>query len=282
MEALFHKTSFKVSKEITKNYSTSFSLGISVFSPAYKNAIYSIYGFVRLADEIVDSFHAHDKAQLISEFSEETFKAIERGISLNPVLNAYQNTVNEYKIDKKYIEDFLSSMGKDISNNYYETDKYDEYIYGSAEVVGLMCLKVFCGKNENLFGELIESAKALGSSFQKVNFLRDIKSDIEERGRIYLPGVSEKVLINNENKKVLEHTIEEEFKTALKGIQRLPGGVKLGVYSAYLYYWMLFKKIQKLDVEILLSKRVRISNFTKLMLLLKSLIEVKILRTVNE
>ncbi len=282
MEALFHKTSFKVSKEITKNYSTSFSLGISVFSPAYKNAIYSIYGFVRLADEIVDSFHAHDKTRLISEFSEETFKAIERGISLNPVLNAYQNTVNEYKIDKKYIEDFLSSMGKDISNNYYETDKYDEYIYGSAEVVGLMCLKVFCGKNENLFGELIESAKALGSSFQKVNFLRDIKSDIEERGRIYLPGVSEKVLINNENKKVLEHTIEEEFKTALKGIQRLPGGVKLGVYSAYLYYWMLFKKIQKLDVEILLSKRVRISNFTKLMLLLKSLIEVKILRTVNE
>jgi len=282
MEALFHKTSFKVSKEITKNYSTSFSLGISVFSPAYKNAIYSIYGFVRLADEIVDSFHAHDKTRLISEFSEETFKAIERGISLNPVLNAYQNTVNEYKIDKKYIEDFLSSMEKDISNNYYETDKYDEYIYGSAEVVGLMCLKVFCGKNENLFGELIESAKALGSSFQKVNFLRDIKSDIEERGRIYLPGVSEKVLINNENKKVLEHTIEEEFKTALKGIQRLPGGVKLGVYSAYLYYWMLFKKIQKLDVEILLSKRVRISNFTKLMLLLKSLIEVKILRTVNE
>jgi len=282
MEALFHKTSFKVSKEITKNYSTSFSLGISVFSPAYKNAIYSIYGFVRLADEIVDSFHAHDKTRLISEFSEETFKAIERGISLNPVLNAYQNTVNEYKIDKKYIEDFLSSMGKDISNNYYETDKYDEYIYGSAEVVGLMCLKVFCGKNENLFGELIESAKALGSSFQKVNFLRDIKSDIEERGRIYLPGVSEKVLINNENKKVLENTIEEEFKTALKGIQRLPGGVKLGVYSAYLYYWMLFKKIQKLDVEILLSKRVRISNFTKLMLLLKSLIEVKILRTVNE
>ncbi len=278
MEALYHKTSFKISKDVTTSYSTSFSLGIKAFAPTFKDAIYSIYGYVRLADEIVDSFHDHEKEKLLSEFREETYKAIERGISVNPVINSFQNTVNEFNIDLNYVDDFLLSMENDLTNSYYEKNKFDEYIYGSAEVVGLMCLKVFCGKDEMLFNNLIEPAKALGSAFQKVNFLRDIKSDIEERGRIYLPGVSEKVLINNENKKMMEKKIEDEFKSALKGILKLPHGVKLGVYSAYLYYRVLFNKIKKLDVEVLLKRRVRISNFTKLALLLKSLIEVKLLR----
>ncbi|RPI74405.1 MAG: phytoene/squalene synthase family protein [Ignavibacteriales bacterium] len=282
MEALYHKTSFKISKEVTRSYSTSFSLGISVFAPDYKDAIYAIYGYVRLADEIVDSFHGYEKEKLLAEFKEETYKSLERGISLNPVINSFQKTVNEYNIEKQLIDDFLFSMKMDLSNSYYESRHFDEYIYGSAEVVGLMCLKVFCGKDENLFKELLEPAKALGSAFQKVNFLRDIKSDIEERGRIYLPGVSEKVLITNENKRELEKTVNEEFKSALKGIMKLPKGVKFGVYSAYLYYWMLFKKIQKHDVEVLLKKRVRISNFTKLVLLLKSLIEIKYYEIVNE
>lgn len=278
MEELYHKVSYKISKLITRNYSTSFSLGISAFAPAHKNAIYSIYGYVRLADEIVDSFHNHNKKQLLDEFREETHKAIEQGISINPVLDSFQNTVRKYKIDIEFIDGFLNSMEKDLYNNYYEAKSYDEYIYGSAEVVGLMCLRVFCEGDDRLFSELIEPAKKLGSAFQKVNFLRDIKSDIEERGRIYLPGVNEKVLINNANKKRLEADIEEEFKEALKGIMRLPAGTRLGVYSAYLYYHILFRKIEKLDVEDLLAKRVRISNFTKFALLIKSLIEVKILK----
>lgn len=279
MEALYHKTTFKLSKAITRSYSTSFSLGISVFAPAYKDAIYAIYGYVRLADEIVDSFHNHNKQELLDEFKKETYKAIETGISTNPVINAFQLTVNKYGIEKVHIDAFLNSMEWDLSKNYYEKRDYDNYIYGSAEVVGLMCLRVFCYKNDELYNELLQPAKSLGSAFQKVNFLRDIKSDIQERGRIYLPGVDHAVKINNENKKFLEHDIDNEFKNALEGIKKLPNGVRLGVYSAYLYYLILFNKIKRLDVDELLRKRVRISNWTKLALLIKSLIEVKILRS---
>ena len=274
----YHNTTFKINKLITRCYSTSFSLGISVFAPEYRNAVYAIYGYVRLADEIVDSFHGFDKKFLLQDFREETFRAIKSGISTNPVINAFQKTVNDYAIDVKYVADFLDSMEMDLYNDYYERKVYDEYIYGSAEVVGLMCLKVFCNKDDVLFQKLLKPAKSLGSAFQKVNFLRDIKSDIEERGRIYLPGVDSELKIDNENKKKLEADVEVEFKEALKGIRQLPNGVRLGVYSAYLYYWMLFKKIKRLKVEQLLVKRVRISNVTKLMLLLKSLFEVKILR----
>ena len=278
MEALYHKTTFKLSKVMTRSYSTSFSLGISVFAPAYKDAIYAIYGYVRLADEIVDSFHKHSKRELLQEFREETHKAIEIGISTNPVINAFQLTVNQYNIDIEYIDAFLNSMEWDLDNSYYDHKNYDNYIYGSAEVVGLMCLRVFCNNNDKLFNELLQPAKSLGSAFQKVNFLRDIKSDIQERGRIYLPGVDRAIKINNENKKILEQDIDNEFKNALNGIKRLPSGVRLGVYSAYLYYLILFKKIKKLDVDELLRKRVRISNWTKFALLFKSLVEVKILR----
>jgi len=278
MEALYHKTTFKLSKVMTRSYSTSFSLGISVFAPAYKDAIYAIYGYVRLADEIVDSFHKHSKRELLQEFREETHKAIEIGISTNPVIHAFQLTVNQYNIDIEYIDAFLNSMEWDLDNSYYDHKNYDNYIYGSAEVVGLMCLRVFCNNNDKLFNELLQPAKSLGSAFQKVNFLRDIKSDIQERGRIYLPGVDRAIKINNENKKILEQDIDNEFKNALNGIKRLPSGVRLGVYSAYLYYLILFKKIKKLDVDELLRKRVRISNWTKFALLFKSLVEVKILR----
>ena len=278
MMELYHKTTFKISKLITRNYSTSFSLGISAFAPAYRNAIYSVYGYVRLADEIVDSFHGYDKHQLLNDFRNETLKAIDSGLSTNPVINSFQLTVNQYKIDKEYIIKFLDSMEMDLSNNYYEKDHYNKYVYGSAEVVGLICLKVFCDKNDNLFEELIYPARCLGSAFQKVNFLRDIKSDIEERGRIYLPGVDNLNSIDDENKKKLEHDIDLEFREALRGIKKLPNGVRLGVYSAYLYYLFLFKKIKKLNVKDLLNGRVRISNLTKFALLIKSLIEVKILR----
>ncbi len=279
MEAVYHNTAFKVSKVITNSYSTSFSLGIRVFSPYYRDAIYAVYGYVRLADEIVDSFHNYEKKLLLDDFRRETFEAINRGISTNPVINSFQVAVNKYGIDLKYVQDFLNSMEMDLSNNYYEPKVYDDYIYGSAEVVGLMCLKVFCYGHPGLFEELLGSAKSLGSAFQKVNFLRDIKSDLAERGRIYLPGVNEKTNITDANKRKLEENIHAEFESALKGIKRLPAGVKLGVYSAYLYYLGLFNKIRKSDVELLLRKRVRVSNFSKIALLIKSWLEVKVLKT---
>lgn len=276
---LYHKTSSKISKIVTRSYSTSFSLGISLFSLSYRDAIYGIYGFVRIADEIVDTFHDFDKAKLMSDFRKETDEALKTGLSTNPILHSFVQTVKKYDIDYSYIKAFLDSMEMDLSNSYYEHKEYDEYIYGSAEVVGLMCLQIFCGKNEDLFNELIEPAKALGSAFQKVNFLRDIKSDIDERGRIYLPGVDNEVEIDDSSKQKLEFEIEIEFAEALSGIKRLPHGVKLGVYSAYLYYTVLFKKIKKMRVNELLKRRVRVSNITKSALVVKSLVEVKIFKT---
>jgi phytoene/squalene synthetase len=276
---LYHKSSFDISKIITQNYSTSFSLGIMAFAPKYREPIYAIYGYVRLADEIVDSFHDHDKKKLLSDFRTETFKAIEEGISTNPILHSFQLTVKKYNIDHSHINAFLDSMEMDLHNDYYEENHYNNYIYGSAEVVGLMCLKVFVDGNQNQYDALLEPARALGSAFQKVNFLRDIKSDIEERGRIYLPGINQFVSINDLSKKDLENEIDVEFTLALEGIRRLPAGVRLGVYSAYLYYVKLFDKIRKTHIKKLLSKRVRVSNSHKLMLLIKSIIEVKVLKT---
>ncbi len=280
MQELYDKVSFKLSKVITNNYSTSFSLGISVFSPKFRKPIYAIYAFVRLADEIVDSFHDYDKKKLLSEFREETHRAIENRISTNPVLHSFQQTVHQYNIAIEHIDAFLESMEMDLYKNYYDENLYDRYIYGSAEVVGLMCLKVFCSGNQDEFNRLVEPARMLGSAFQKVNFLRDIKSDIEERGRIYLPGISHVISIDNESKQKLEAIVEKEFNEALKGISQLSAGVKLGVYTAYLYYRVLFNKIKKLDVEELMKKRVRVPNHKKIILLLKSIIKIKILQTV--
>lgn len=276
---IYHKSAFDISKIITQNYSTSFSMGILAFAPKYRDPIYAIYGYVRLADEIVDSFHQHNKKQLLLDFREETFKAIKEGISTNPILHSFQLTVSKYNIEHAHINAFLDSMEMDLYNNYYEEKHYENYIYGSAEVVGLMCLKVFVDGDQKQYETLLEPARALGSAFQKVNFLRDIKSDIEERGRIYLPGVNEFFLVNDNSKKDLENEVEHEFRVALEGIRKLPAGVRLGVYSAYLYYIKLFDKIRNTHINKLMDKRVRVSNSHKLMLLLKSIIEVKVLRT---
>lgn len=275
---LYNKTSYEISKLVTKNYSTSFSLGIAAFAPQYRNAIYGIYGFVRLADEIVDTFNEFDQKYLMTNFRKETEEALRTGISTNPVLQAFILTVKEYKIDYHYIDAFLSSMEMDLTNSYYEPQQYKDYIYGSAEVVGLMCLQVFTGNDEKLFNELIEPARSLGSAFQKVNFLRDIKSDMEERDRIYLPGVNHAIKIDDKNKRNLEKEIEIEFQNALNGIKKLPAGVKLGVYSAYLYYKGLFKKIKRLKIKELMKQRVRVSNTTKIALLLRGIFEIKILK----
>ncbi len=275
MIQLYHNTAFSQSQLLTKAYSTSFSLGIKTFSKDYRNPIYAIYGFVRIADEIVDTFHEHDKVSLMKKFRADTFEAIEKGISTNPILHAFQLVVNEYKIDVALVDTFLKSMEMDLDNSSYKRDAYDEYIYGSAEVVGLMCLKIFTFSEKNKFDELVFPAKMLGSAFQKVNFLRDIDSDLSERGRIYFPDVNSSDSISNLSKAKLESEITLEFREALKGIVKLPVGVKLGVYSAYLYYYFLFRKIQKLGVEQLMTKRVRISNFTKIILLVKSYFDIK-------
>ncbi|NMB82611.1 MAG: phytoene/squalene synthase family protein [Ignavibacteria bacterium] len=278
MIQLYHNTSYAISKKLTNVYSTSFSLGIKAFAKEYRDPIYAIYGFVRLADEIVDTFHEYNKAELIKQFRIDTFKAINDGISTNPVLHSFQLVVNQYKIDHSLIDAFLYSMEMDLDKSSYQREVYDTYIYGSAEVVGLMCLKVFVNGDEEKYRELLYPAKMLGSAFQKVNFLRDIKSDIDERGRIYLPDVHKSEGIDDSNKKRLEAEVKEEFHQALKGILKLPIGVKLGVYSAYLYYYVLFKKIERLGVDELLKKRVRISNVTKLFLLVKSYWAIKVVK----
>ncbi len=275
---LYSKISYRISRLVTTYYSTSFSLGIVAFSSKYQEAIYSIYGFVRIADEIVDTFHDQDKPILFEEFRCDTYKSIDRGLSTNPVLHSFQKTVNKYNIDREYIAAFLYSMELDISNKHYHRPLYNKYVYGSAEVVGLMCLKIFCDGNEALFRELIDPARALGSAFQKVNFLRDMKSDLDERGRIYFPGIAEQSDMTNLEKEKLELEIDEEFRNALPGIKILPVGAKHGVYSAYLYYYVLFKKIRKKSIDELMKQRIRISNFTKLFLLIKSFLTVRFLR----
>ncbi len=268
--------SFEINKAITKKYSTSFSFGILAFSPEYRNPIYGIYGFVRIADEIVDTFHGYDKKKLLDRFREDTHSAIKEGISANPVINAFQEVVRKYNIETELIDSFLDSMEMDIEISSHGRLSYDKYVYGSAEAVGLMCLKVFCSGNETEYNKLKYSAKKLGSAFQKVNFLRDINSDLKERGRIYLPDTDNASFITDERKKLLENEVEEEFKDAIEGIKKLPAGVKLGVYSAYIYYLMLFKKIKKTSIKDLLTRRIRIPNWLKAALFVKSFVEIKL------
>lgn len=271
---LFDRTSYHISKRVTNNYSTSFSLGIKVLAKKFHNPIYAIYGFVRYADEIVDTFHNHDKEILLEEFKVETYKAIEQKISLNPVLQSFQLVVNEYNIDRSLIEAFFHSMSMDLEHVDYDNEKYEQYIYGSAEVVGLMCLYVFCDGNEDKYIELEYSAKKLGAAFQKVNFLRDIKSDFKERGRVYFPGID----LNNfdsSSKSEIEKDIKSDFDEALKGIKKLPKGASIGVYLAYVYYLKLFSKIRSCPVNEILDRRVRVPDFVKLILLLKTYIRYK-------
>ncbi len=278
---LYKDVSVKMSRSLTSAYSTSFSMGIRAFSPEYREPIYSIYGFVRIADEIVDTFFDYDQSELMNKFRQDTIEALETGISTNPVLFAFQKVVREYNIEWELVDSFLKSMEKDLDEKSHSSMSYDEYVYGSAEAVGLMCLKVFCKGDQGMYDKLKFPAKMLGSAFQKVNFLRDIKSDLQERGRIYLPDVHDTGEITDENKKKLEESIRHEFHEALKGIRQLPAGVQTGVYTAYLYFYFLFKKIESLDIKRLMTGRVRISNPKKLLLFLKSLWDIKVVKEVK-
>ena len=269
MKALFDNVSCKVSKITTKTYSTSFSLGIYCLNSRFHEQIYNIYGFVRFADEIVDSFHDFDKETLLKEFREDTYKAIERKISVNPVLNAFQKVVHEQHIEMELIDSFLNSMERDLNVNTHDSQSYDQYIYGSAEVVGLMCLRVFTERNEDNYQFLKPFARRLGAAFQKVNFLRDIQNDYKILDRIYFPGVNLDNFSPND-KIQIEADIEADFEEALKGIKQLPTGSRFGVYVAYIYYRSLFNKIRNVPPNQILNERVRIPNYEKLYLLLAS------------
>jgi phytoene synthase len=272
---LYNETCFECSKIITNKYSTSFSKGIKTFAKRFRYPIYAVYGFVRYADEIVDTFHGFDKALLIAEFRKVTFEAIERKISLNPVLQSFQGVVNTYQIDLHLIDAFLKSMEMDLENTSYNNDGYKDYIYGSAEVVGLMCLKIFCEDDVQLYQKLVPKARSLGAAFQKINFLRDIKSDFEERGRTYFPAIDfEK--FNAEEKKLIETDIKKDFDDALEGILQLPEGAQLGVYIAYVYYLELFKKIKETPAEVIMQKRIRVSDSQKMFLYFQAYLQQKL------
>ncbi|MFD2513434.1 phytoene/squalene synthase family protein [Pontibacter locisalis] len=272
---LFKDTCLQCSKVITEAYSTSFTLGIKTLDKKLHSPIYAIYGFVRCADEIVDTFHDFDKRKLLQDFKLQTFEAIESGISLNPVLHAFQCVVNKYDIDKEYIEAFLKSMEMDLDDHQYDHALYEEYIYGSAEVVGLMCLKVFCDGDKEQFDRLKKPACSLGAAFQKVNFLRDMKSDYKDRGRVYFPKV-EYQKFNNVSKAEIEADIMKDFKNAYVGIMALPRSARMGVYLAYVYYLKLFRKIQGLPATHILKERVRVPDNTKLALLLSSYLKYRL------
>lgn len=272
---LFDLTTLECSRLITQRYSTSFTLGIKTLDSKYHLPIYAIYGFVRYADEIVDTFHDHDKKALLEEFKKDTYKAIKEKISLNPVLHAFQIIVNQYQIELELIEAFLRSMEMDLDFKTYNDSKYHEYIYGSAEVVGLMCLRVFCEGDDEQYQMLEDPACKLGSAFQKVNFLRDIKSDYEERGRVYFPGVNF-LGFDKSAKQMIEEDIQRDFDDALIGINQLPTGAKTGVKVAYLYYLKLFEKIKSLPPETITSTRIRIPNTRKISLLLSTYCGIKL------
>lgn len=275
MKKLFDELSYEVSKSTTKKYSTSFSLGILALKPSIRPAIYAIYGYVRLADEIVDSFHDFDKETLLERFKKETELALKEGISLNPILQSFQETVNTYQIDKELIYQFLHSMEMDLQKVDYNSDLYDEYIFGSAEVVGLMCLQVFTGGNKEEFEKLKPYAMKLGSAFQKVNFLRDLKDDYQVLGRTYFPN-TEMDVFNNSVKCKIEEEIEAEFKEALVGIKMLPHSSRFGVYLAFKYYLSLFSKIKNTNAQNILSQRIRIPNSLKIVVMVKSYVRYKI------
>lgn len=268
---LFRNVSFGISKLITQSYSTSFSLGIRSLHERFHDPIYGIYGFVRLADEIVDSFHGFDQRNMLKRLAEDTWRAIDDGISTNPVLHAFQEIVRVYEIDRTLIEAFLHSMELDLDQNEYERPGYDEYIYGSAEVVGLMCLKIFTEGDDAEYKRLTPSAKRLGAAFQKVNFLRDLKADYEDLGRMYFPGIDFESFTEKEKDRI-EQEISADFAAAKIGIEQLPDGARFGVYLAYVYYQNLFRKIKTTPATELKGSRIRVSNPRKVLLLARSFV----------
>ena len=266
---LYSRSCYECSKLITNNYSTSFSMGIRLFEKKLRMPICAVYGFVRFADEIVDTFHDYDKEELLNRFRQDTYKAIEEKISLNPILHTFQQVVHRYHIEMDLIDAFLDSMAMDLDDYVYTKDMYKKYIYGSAEVVGLMCLRIFCDGNEEQYQSLKASASSLGAAFQKVNFLRDIKSDYEDRGRVYFPNVDYHSF-SEEDKQAIEADIKTDFDHAYEGIVRLPRGARLGVYLAYVYYTNLTKKIARQSAAKLSDQRIRVSDRRKVLLLFKS------------
>ena len=276
MKQLFDEVSFACSKNVTKKYSTSFSLAVYMLSPKIREAIYSIYAFVRFADEIVDSFHEYEKENLLNEFEQSYYKAYAQNISLNPILNCFQHTVKKYHITDDLIQSFLKSMRADLNKETYETvEEYNNYIYGSADVVGLMCLKVFVNGDEEKYESLKFSAMKLGSAFQKVNFLRDLKDDYELLHRSYFPGVNLKELGVTEKEAIIAE-IEADFREAFLGIKQLPLEAKFGVYTAYVYYKRLLKKLNNTPSGEILNTRIRVSNPVKISLLAKSFVVYKL------
>ncbi|PIF31116.1 phytoene/squalene synthetase [Flavobacterium sp. 9] len=276
MKSLFDTVSFKCSKLVTQSYSTSFSLAVKMLSPSIRDAIYSIYGFVRFADEIVDSFQDYDKENLINDFEKEYYKAFEAGISLNPILNSFQHTVKQYNITDDLVQAFLKSMKLDlIKSNYNTQTEYEDYIYGSADVVGLMCLKVFVKGNNQKYEQLKNEAMRLGSAFQKVNFLRDLKDDNLVLNRNYFPGVNLNSFDEN-TKTAIVNEIEEDFKIAYQGIVKLPIEAQFGVYTAFIYYKKLLKKLKNTPYYEIGNSRIRVSNYTKAGLLAQSFVTYKL------
>ncbi len=269
MMNLFHEVSQLCSRTTTERYSTSFSSAIRLLHEDLRQPIHNIYGFVRFADEIVDTFHQYDKSTLLAEFRTDTFDAIRRKISLNPILHSFQLTVNTYKIDHHLIESFFNSMEMDLGRKKHNQSSYNEYIYGSAEVVGLMCLYVFLEGDTVMYEKLKPNARSLGAAFQKVNFLRDVKADYNHLDRTYFPGLD----FNNfsaEQKQEIENDIAADFKHAYEGILQLPVKARFGVYVAYKYYLSLFKKIKKVEPARIMNERIRIPNYSKAMILLRA------------
>lgn len=269
MIQLFREVSELCSKITTEKYSTSFSSAIRLLDKELRQPIFNIYGFVRFADEIVDTFHDHNKDELLKEFKQATYDAIERKISLNPILHSFQLTVNQYNIDHALIDAFLYSMEMDLSKQNYDRAGYEEYIYGSAEVVGLMCLYVFCEGNQKMYDSLKPAAKSLGSAFQKVNFLRDVKADYQQLNRMYFPGCDFRNF-SYQDKLAIEEDIQKDFDDAFEGIIRLPMKARFGVYVAYKYYLSLFKKIKQVQPERILEERIRIPDYGKMFIVAKA------------
>ena len=273
---LFDKTSNDLSRRVSLNYSTSFSLGIKLLSKEYRWAVFATYGFVRLADEIVDTFHGFDKARLLADFKAQTYQSIREGISTNPILHSFQLAANQFGITDDLIEPFFQSMEEDLHTNTHNQKSYDEYIYGSAEVVGLMCLKIFCKGDQNQYNSLLPYARSLGAAFQKVNFLRDIKSDIEERGRLYFPNIDFNNFSDADKLHIIED-VKKDFEHAYIGILKLPIGSRLGVYTAYIYYLKLLQKIERTTASEIMNQRIRIPNSQKIVLLAQSYVREKLM-----
>lgn len=265
-QALYDTICIRASRMTTRSYSTSFSLGIRCLDKEFRDPIYAIYGFVRFADEIVDTFHGHDKTELLKRFTEDTWRALGEKISLNPILHSFQAAVNTYHIDHSLIKQFLISMEMDLENKKYDQASYEQYILGSAEVVGLMCLRIFCRGDQKEYERLKPDAMKLGSAFQKINFLRDLHADYATMGRCYFPGLNIE-RFDEASKKQIEANIALDFEQGLRGIKQLPKGVRLGVYVAYLYYITLFRKIRRLPSAAVLQSRVRVRNRYKLAIL---------------